>query len=177
MTELAYGDDRHRLLLTAQAFEAACMCLDKVPNAADPTEAFAPLNEALWWGAAFDEGMRELEGETYEQRRDAATDGRAMPGIVFARNRGGHYRALMLRNRYGTELGSWILGKGQLGLTSRLVWRDRAELPPGRSNYGETAYKRHHEAQPVRDTMAGARRWIHGGARGEGPLFFPISSS
>lgn len=152
------------------------MRLDQVPNDADPTEAFAPLNEALWWAAAFDEGMRELEGETYEHRRDADTDGRVMPGIVFARNRGAHYQALMLRNRYGTELGTWILGKGQLGMTTRLVWRDRAELPQGRSNYGEAVYDRNLEAQPVRDIIGAARRWMHGGARGEGPLFFPIAS-
>lgn len=107
---------------------------------------------------------------------DADTDGRVMPGIVFARNRGAHYRALMLRNRYGTELGTWILGKGQLGMTTRLVWRDRAELPQGRSNYGEAVYERHLEAQPVRDIIGAARRWMHGGARGEGPLFFPIAS-
>ena len=121
--------------------------------------------------------MHELEGESYEQRRDADTDGSVMPGIVFARNRGGHYRALMLRNRYGTELGTWILGKGQLGMTTCLVWRDRAELPRGRRSYGEAAYKRHLETHPVRDTIAAARRWIHSRARGEGALSFPVTSS
>ena len=127
--------------------------------------------ECLWWAASCDERFRALD-PTHAARRDAAPEGRILPGVHWARNRAGHQQALVVRYQPGSELGRMVIGVSRLGERSDLFWPPAADLPQGRSDFGRAEYERFLQNRPISRTIDALRSWFHGGARSEGPLAF-----
>jgi len=103
-------------------------------------DTFAELGEALFWLIA----LAEARGR--HKKPDL------LQGLRWARNRIAHGVLLTAPQEwhYGTELGKWVLGRGELGTRSEYRWLPLDAIKPRRAQkqkqdqtVGETAYQDH----------------------------------
>lgn len=99
--ELEPGDDRFMLLTALLAFHGAKIRFEDHEHDTAASHVFIPLAEALWWAVSVDEGFELIDGDNYQQFRDAEYLGMVLRGVKYARNRTGHQRALPVEMREG----------------------------------------------------------------------------
>lgn len=138
----------------------------------DEEAAWAAGAEAGFWICVCDEGFEDVlvsqDGTAYVGRRDADSDGKYIPAIRWARNRMTHQRWISLEKHYGTELDSWVLGKGVLGTVDHMKWAGTMNIParPKRDR-GRDTYEGAMMSRPIKHAMESARSWLVGRALNE----------
>lgn len=122
-------------------------CAAKENEGIDP-DTFAELGESLFWLSALAEATGRLKKSELLQ------------GLRWARNRIAHGVILTAVGwHHGTELGQWVLGKGELGTTSGHEWLTRDAIvtrTPRQDSAGEVAYDERLAGQRVIDVLRAA---------------------
>jgi hypothetical protein len=113
----------------------------------DP-DTFAELGESLFWLVALAEATGRHKTEL-------------LGGLRWARNRIAHGVVLTaVEWHYGTDLGRWVLGSGELGTSSGHEWLPRDAIvtlrTPRGDPAGEMAYDKRLAGQRVLDVLRAA---------------------
>lgn len=157
-----------------QGFAAARERVADIAAAARPEHRFIAVTEALWWARAIDEnfgkvGKPNAAGESYAAAAIADIDGRVLPGVRYARNRGGHQLTLvtrLVRPLDPKTLSGAAFRRGVRPPASFTVpaWRPFADLPPPDPRHpdtpGQQAYKHHLDGRTVGNTLEQLSRWF-----------------
>jgi hypothetical protein len=114
--------------------------------------ALKAVCQTVWWARALDEFHEKASGQVYKNLRDGDDSGKHMVGIRYARNRGGHQVAELIRITGGAYFPILLPAP-----FFEFVWRDLAELPAPDPRWpdvaGAKAYEDHLQAVPVRMTF------------------------
>ncbi len=145
-------EEVHRLSWALLRFERARNRYVEVQREQfDPEEAWIPLTEALCWAVSVNEGLEEGVGEGYREASKEDEDSQHMLGLIFARNRGGHQRALTIAVADGLSFPiSFPLP------FARIVWRPADEIRQGRRN----EYSARLQGNRVDQSLESVRRWF-----------------
>ena len=144
---------RHRALMVDEGVDRlrlACLaaierCAAKEDEGIDP-DTFAELGESLFWLIALAEARGRHKTELLQ-------------GLGWARDRIAHGVMLTapLDWHYGTELGKWAMGRGELGTSSGHKWRTRGSISTSRTQRldqaGEAGYDQHLAGRKVIETL------------------------
>jgi hypothetical protein len=163
------NDPQFRLAAALAGFEAARIRFrDAARERAQPQDLFVPLCEALWWTVSADDGLTELSDGThnyyaapgdYQNARDADPNGQIMLGLIYARNRYGHQRAIATTVRLPTP-GSPI----PMVLGPVFTWLPSAQLPPANPAHPNTALRKVYDTrmagQSVEASIGSVQRWF-----------------
>ncbi|WP_157420648.1 hypothetical protein [Actinomadura kijaniata] len=150
-----------RVVSALYGFEQAYQrFLDQANNPNVPAVViFAPLAEALWWAISADEGFFKLDKAGYRSRRDATEEGSHLRALLFARNRCGHQRALVIER---SGLTAPLTPPVTPGVHIR--WRRLSELPPPDPGFndpdGEAAYEVGLASKPVERALSQIAKWF-----------------
>ncbi|WP_274558960.1 hypothetical protein [Streptomyces spiramyceticus] len=166
-----------RLDLALQGFrDALARCyrrmqdyLNKTSNlGAEFRYAIIPVVEALWWAVSADEELMDYHGRDkrskyfQERQRFNNADG-VLLGVIYARNRCGHQRAL-IANDMSFRFGVPDRGFNQGRFGPAIVWREFNELPQpnrGASSAGAQQYQDHLQDALVMDTLEQVAAWFN----------------
>jgi hypothetical protein len=162
-------DPQFRLAAALEGFEEAQIRFrDDARERAQPEKLFVPLCEALWWTASVDDGLMELSDSShnyyatpadYQNARDADPNGQIMLGVIYARNRCGHQRAIATTVRLPTP-GSPI----PMVLGAVFTWLPASQLPPPDPAHPNTALRQVYDTrlagQPVEASIGAVKRWF-----------------
>lgn len=149
------------LHLALQSLWAACERLEKAH--VDESLAYAAVGEALYWAVVCDDGYRLFLNPDYEAARDADAFGRYLRGVRWARNCMTHQPAIVLERHYGTELNTWILGRGRLGTVDHMKWARANEIHSDpRRDFGREEYADLMQDKPASVTVDAVRSWLLG---------------
>lgn len=123
---------------------------------------FVPITEALWWAVSLDEGYEKLQGKAYKDDRAQDVRGMKLLGVRYARNRGGHQRALVVEHH-----------KGGLTVPIRVPivipgpsfrWCAVDKLPPADPGFefpnGRKSYEDHLAGVRASETLAEGADWF-----------------
>lgn len=163
------NDPRFRLSAALAGFEEAQIRFrDAVRERAQAQKLFVPLCEALWWTVSADDGFTELSDGTqnyyatptaYQNARDADPNGKIMLGLIYARNRCGHQRAIATTVTLPTP-GSPI----PMVLGPVFIWLPSSQLPPPDPAHPNTALRQAYDTQlagrPVEASIGSIKRWF-----------------
>jgi hypothetical protein len=105
------------------ACEASLARLVEKESAGIDPDVFAEVGEVLFWLYALAEENRKNRWPLFEGLRWARD--RMAHGVMLAKPAEWHY---------GTELGRWVLGRGQLGTTSGHEWLQSSGIPQSKSS-------------------------------------------
>lgn len=166
------NDPHFRLAAALAGFEGARIRFrDAARERAQPQDLFVPLCEALWWTVSVDDGFTELSDGThnyyaspseYQNARDADPNGQIMLGLIYARNRCGHQRAIATTVRLPTP-GSPI----PMVLGPVFTWRPTSQLPPPDPAHPNTALRQVYDTrlagQSVEASIGSVQRWFDQG--------------
>lgn len=129
----------------------------------DPYAIMMPLVEALWWAVSADEEIEHQAGSAYRSTRNTDPNGRVFLGIIYARNRCGHQRALAPKD-HSFRLGISILGDPDTVLGPAIKWRPLNELPPPDPKYQNLQlareYDQHLASELVDATLGRVEAWF-----------------
>lgn len=127
-----------------------------------PETYFVPITEALWWAASVDEGYEKLYGQPYRDARDKDARGSLLLGVRYARNRGGHQRALVVEHRKGGLTVPIRLPMSIPGPSFR--WRSVGNLPPADRGYefptGKASYEKNLAGKLASETLSNVADWF-----------------
>lgn len=129
------------------------------PESGDASHAILiPVMEALWWARSVDEEFLKEYGPAYTSSRQANPNGRLMDGIRYARNRGGHQRAVAVVNR------GWTLPlRLPFVIGTHPRWRRAEELPSADNPHhesGKDVYQNSMAGDPVAITLRHVNEWF-----------------
>lgn len=163
-------DDVYGLHLSLRGLvTAADRFLDARHNA---EAAWAAGAETGFWICVCDDGFNDLlispDETTYKDMRDGDGNGKYIPAIRWARNRMTHQRWIGLEKHYGTEVGSWVVGKGVLGTSDHMKWATTTNVPEDpRREWGRATYEKSMMGKPIKHAIESARAWLVGPALNE----------
>jgi hypothetical protein len=133
------------------------------------------LGEALLWADALDNHLERAEGAAaYFDRRAGHPAGRAVGGLVYARNFQAHelVGAASASFEAKTPLITHEAGKltvSGLGFSIRLMWRDGADLPPRAERWERDAmYEERVAGRPLSHPIDEAIDWFDSALGGDG---------
>lgn len=150
----------HTAMLRAQ--EAIANAAETPPGEADRALLIA-IMEPLWWASSVDEEFRKQYGTAYTSARDADRNGRLIKGITYARNRGGHQRAIAVVHEGSTWPMRFPTTWGVF-----LRWRRAEEIPPAdhpHHDNGKDTYRQHLEGERVDTTLDRVMAWFRSAER------------
>jgi hypothetical protein len=149
------------LKASLKAFAASHQDLKVQMTHTDDDGLFRGLSEALWWATSVDEGFYDVLDQPYRDDRDVDANGKVVFGLVYARDRCGHQRALVTRRTGGISFPiSFPLAYKPL----EFLWRPADELPehekrPGRER-GRPEYELYLEGKPAAEALESAALWF-----------------